>query len=237
MSIDAIATAPISGISSMATSQLLAELASEYERRSGLRVRIESVGGVDAARRANDGEPFDVVVLAADAIDRLSANGRIEPDGRIDVARSGIAMAVRAGQPCPEIGTTAALRETLLAAPRVGYSTGPSGRHVLALFERLGVAQAMSARLVQAPPGVPVGTLIARGEVEVGFQQLSELIRLPGITVVGPLPSGAQHMTIFSAAVCSASTRKVDAKGLLAFLASPAAAPVIRHHGMEPINS
>jgi ABC-type molybdate transport system substrate-binding protein len=225
---------PITGISSMATRHVLAELADAYERQSGQRVRIESVGGVDAARRVQEGAPFDFVVLAADAIDRLSATGRIDPGSRLHFARSGVAIAVAAGAARPEVGTEAALREALLAAHSIGYSTGPSGSHLARLFERWGIAEIVAPRIVRAPPGVPVGTLVARGDVELGFQQLSELIHLAGIEVIGSLPAEIQAVTVFSAAVCTVSRQHEAAKALLSFLVSPRADSEKLGHGMEP---
>ncbi|RKR31598.1 substrate-binding domain-containing protein [Paraburkholderia sp. BL17N1] len=224
----------ITGISSMATRQVLAELVEEYGRISGRRVAIESVGGVAAARRVQEGEPFDIVVLAADALDRLAAAGRIDPASRIELVRSGVAIAVAAGAPRPEIGTEAALRDTILAARSIGYSTGPSGSHLGRLFERWGIAETIAPRIVQAPPGIPVGALVARGEVELGFQQLSELMHLPGIDVIGSLPPGIQVITVFSAAVCKASDQHAAAGELISFLASPQADSVKLRHGMEP---
>jgi len=224
----------ITGISSMATRQMLAELVAEYERRSGRHAIIESVGGVAAARRVEEGEPFDIVVLAADAIDRLALAGWIDPASRVDLARSGVAIAVAAGAPRPEIGTEAAVRDAILASRMIGYSTGPSGSHLSRLFERWGIAEAIAPRIVQAPPGVPVGALVARGEVELGFQQLSELMHLPGIDVIGSLPPEIQFISVFSAAVCTASDQHAAAGELITFLASPQADSVKRRHGMEP---
>ncbi|REE21455.1 molybdate transport system substrate-binding protein [Paraburkholderia sp. BL27I4N3] len=224
----------ITGVSSMATRQLLAELVKEYGRISGRRVAIESVGGVDAARRVQAGEPLDIVVLAADALDRLAAAGRIDPASRIELVRSGVAIAVVAGAPRPEIGTEAALRDTILAARSIGYSTGPSGSHLGRLFERWGIAETIAPRIVQAPPGVPVGILVARGDVELGFQQLSELMHLPGIDVIGSLPPEVQIITTFSAAICMASRERDASRAFLSFLASPAASPAKLRHGMEP---
>jgi molybdate transport system substrate-binding protein len=226
---------PITGISSMATRQVLAELADAYERETGQHVAIQSVGGVDAARRVQDGEVFDIVVLAADAIDRLAGAGRVDPASRVKLARSGIAIAVPAGTPQPDIGSEAALREAVLGARSIGYSTGPSGTHLMRLFERWGVVQSIAPRIVQAPPGVPVGALVARGEVALGFQQLSELIHLPGIEVVGTLPPDAQSMTIFAAAVCTATSRRESAQALLSFLTSSEADGAKSANGMEPV--
>jgi len=226
--------AHITGITSMATREVMSELAATYERQSGQRVTIESVGGVEATRRLDNGEAFDFVVLAAKAIDKLAAAGRVDPESRFDLARSGIAIAVRAGAPRPDIGNERQVRDALLAARSIGYSTGPSGQYLSALFQRWGIADTIGARLVQSPAGVPVGGLVAGGDVEIGFQQLSELMHLPGIDVVGPLPPEIQEVTVFSGAVCLPSPRRDQAKALLAFCASPAAEGAKRRHGMEP---
>lgn len=156
---------PITGISSMATRQVLAELAVSYEQLSGRPVVIESVGGVDAVRRVEDGEAFDIVVLAADALDLLAVAGRVDPASRVAFVQSGIGVAVAAGQPRPNLRTEAELRDSILSARSIGYSTGPSGRHLTRLFERWGIADVIAERIVQAPPGVPVGDLVARGDV------------------------------------------------------------------------
>lgn len=225
---------PIRGISSMATRALLAELAAAYRAHAGVEVAIESVGGVDAARRVAAGEPFDVVVLAADAIDKLTTAGHVLAGSRAGVVRSDVAIAVRAGAPHPEVGSADALRRSLLAARTIGHSTGPSGTALLQLFERWGVAEALRARVVQAPPGVPVGSLVARGEVEIGFQQRSELMHLEGVDVLGGMPPGTEIVTVFAGAVGAASAQPGAARALLDFLASPATAEAKRRHGMEP---
>lgn len=222
------------GISSMATRHVLVELADAYGRRSGMCVAVESVGGVDAARRVQGGEVFDFVVLAADAIDQLARSARIDPASRADIARSGVAIAVVAGSRRPDIGNELAVRRAVLAARTIGYSTGPSGAHLARLFERWEIAETIASRTVQAPPGVPVGTLVAGGDVELGFQQLSELMHTPGIDVIGLLPPEIQCVTVFSAGVCTTSTRPEAARALLSFMASPEADAAKRRHGMEP---
>ncbi|MFM0040867.1 substrate-binding domain-containing protein [Paraburkholderia sediminicola] len=224
----------ITGISSMATRNVLADLVEQYARHSRQRVVVESVGGVEAARRVLDGEPFDIVVLSADAIDRLVAAGRVVAGTRADLARSGVAIAVAAGATQPEIASEAAVRDAILAARSIGYSTGPSGSHLVRLFERWGIAETIAPRIVQAPPGIPVGSLVASGDVELGFQQLSELMHLPGIDVVGTLPPDIQVVTIFSAAVCTTSEQRAEAQALISFLVSPQAASAKLAHGMEP---
>jgi len=225
---------PITGISSMAMRHVLAELVRDYETRSGRSVVVEAVGGVDAAHRVGDGETFDFVVLAADAIDRLAARGRVDAASRTDLARSGIAIAVVAGAERPGIGDEPAVRDAVVRARAVGYSTGPSGDHVIRLLKRWGIVADVAPRLVQASPGLPVATLLARGDIDLGFQQLSELLGVPGVDVVGPLPPPIQLATVFSAAVCTAARHVAAVRSLLAFLASPHADAAKRRHGMEP---
>jgi molybdate transport system substrate-binding protein len=224
----------INGISSMAMRHVLEALRDVYSQRSGQQVSVQFVGGIDAARRVDEGEAFDFVVLAADAIEKLAARGRVDGRSRTDLARSGVAIAVAAGTPRPDIGSESAIRDAVLRARSIGYSTGPSGVHLVRLFEQWGIAEAIASRVVQAPPGVPVGTLIAQGKVELGFQQLGELMHLPGIDVIGELPSAIQIVTVFSAAVCSASRHPEATATLLAFLASREADATKRRHGMEP---
>jgi molybdate transport system substrate-binding protein len=233
MAIEPAAGAPITGISSMATRRVLAELAGAYALATGQRVTIESVGGVDATRRVRDGEAFDFVVLAGSAIESLAAAGRVDARSRVDVARSGVAIAVAAGARRPDIGSEAAVRDAVRAARSIGTSSGPSGAHLARLLERWGIAEAVAPRLVQAPPGVPVGALVARGDTELGFQQSSEMIDVPGIDIVGMLPPEIQEVTVFAGAVCSASARHEAAAALLAYLASPDASAAKRRHGME----
>lgn len=218
----------------MATRQLLAELVALYAQRSGVAVSFESVGGVDAAKRVQAGEAFDVVCLASDAIDKLIAAGRIDAASKVDLVHSGVAVAVRAGAAQPDISTESAVREAVLAAHTISYSTGPSGVALAKLFERWGIADAIAARIVQAPPGVPVGALVARGEVELGFQQLSELIHVDGITLVGPLPPEIQITTTFSAGRAASSDQASAVQSLLAFMASPESAEAKRRQGMQP---
>lgn len=222
----------------MATRQVLADLVAEFELQSGCLVSMESVGGVDAAKRVDAGEVFDVVVLASDAIDKLISAGRIHADSKVDLVRSGVAVAVRAGAPLPDIGSEDAVRHAVRAARSIGYSTGPSGVALSRLFERWGIAGEIQGRIVQAPPGVPVGALVARGEVELGFQQLSELMHVEGIAVAGNLPQAIQIITTFSAdmatSLVAGSPRAEAVHALLEFMSSPQASGAKQRHGMEP---
>ena len=235
-----VAAAPLGmqGISSMATRLVLAELTQAFEQESGCKVLMESVGGVDAAKRVQAGEAFDVVILASDAIDRLVASGHLHAGSRVDLMRSGVAVAVAADAPLPDISTEEALRRAVCAAPSISYSTGPSGAALTRLFERWGIAEDIQARMVLAPPGVPVGSLVASGAVALGFQQLSELLHVQGIVVVGPLPPAVQFTTTFSAGVPAGlvpgSSRHTAVKALLDFMASPQADAAKLHQGMAP---
>jgi molybdate transport system substrate-binding protein len=211
----------------MATRQLLIELAAQFEAQSGLPVRVEAVGGVDAAKRVRAGEAFDVVVLASNVIDALIEEGRVDGQ-RIDVVTSPVAIAVRTGVPHPDVSSAEAVKRAALAAGRIGYSTGPSGTHLQRMFEGWGVGDALKARTVVAPPGVPVASLVAKGEIDLGFQQLSELAGTPGVEVVGMLPPEIQSMTTFSGGVARTSDQPEIALRLLTFLASPDVADVKR---------
>ncbi|RZS85849.1 substrate-binding domain-containing protein [Pigmentiphaga kullae] len=222
-------------LSSMATKQLLADLVAQYPQAQARDVLVESVGGVDAARRVQSGEAFDAIVLAANVIDQMTEAGHIVAGSRVDLVESGVYVAVRAGAPRPDIGSEAALKQAVLAGGTIGYSTGPSGVYLSKLFERWGIADQIKDRTVQSKPGIPVGTLIAKGEVDLGFQQLSEMMNVPGIDIVGPLPPGLQIMTTFSAGVAATSAQPDTVRELLAFMASAEADGIKRKNGMEPV--
>lgn len=224
---------PLVGISSMATRQLLAELA-PLCAPAGRTLQFESVGGVDAARRVAEGESFDLVVLAADAMDKLMVAGHLQPGTLKPLVDSPMAIAAREGMPAPAVGSESALREAVLQAQRIGYSTGPSGVALMALFERWGMLETLRARLVQARPGVPVASLVASGEASLGFQQLSELMHQPGVQVLGEMPAGVQITTTFSGAVAARSAQPALAAQALQALAGPAAEAVAVRLGLQP---
>jgi molybdate transport system substrate-binding protein len=217
----------------MATRAVLRELADRYQSATGHTVITAAAGGVEVAKRVRAGDTADIVVLASDVIGTLIAEGHLRP-GRVDLVKSGVAVAVRGGGARPDIGSEDALRRAVLAAATLSYSTGPSGTHLEKTFERWGVLTQIRERIVVPPPGVPVGTLVADGRAELGFQQLSELATLPGIDVLGPLPPEVQTLTVFSGGVAARCERPDAARAALDFMASPAAAEVIRRHWMEP---
>lgn len=220
-------------ISSMATREVLAELASQYQQATSQPISTEAGGGVDVAKRVRAGEAVDVVVLASDVIDKLIAEGRLLAGSRVDVVKSGVAVAVRAGAARPDISSEESLRRAVLAARSLSCSTGPSGSYLEKMFERWGVLEQIRSRIVVPPPGIPVGSLVADGSVELGFQQLSELMRLAGVMVLGPLPPEIQTITTFAGGVCATCSRPDAARALLAYMSSPATAPIKQQHGME----
>lgn len=222
------------GICSPATYPLLAELAGIWHDQEGLPLRIDVAGGLEVANRIAAGEAFDWVVLACGAIDRLATAGQAAAASKAGIAQSDVAIAIPLGARCPDIGSEAALRHTLLEARSIGYSTGPSGTALLALIDRWGLAETLGPRMVQAPAGVPVGSLLAQGVASIGFQQRSELIHLRGITLVGGMPAGLDIVTTFCAARCTASPRAREVQALVDFLRSPDTDAAKRRHGMTP---
>jgi molybdate transport system substrate-binding protein len=159
--------------------------------------------------------------------------GRLLAGSRVDLVRSGIAIAVKTGAPRPDVASEEAVRGAVSAARTLSYSTGPSGVYLERMFERWGILEAVRARIVVPPPGVPVGSLVASGAAELGFQQLSELLTSAGIDVLGALPPAIQSITVFSGGIATGSTRTVAARALLEFMASPAVGDVKRRFGME----
>jgi len=223
----------------MATKAVLSQLTHLYKAQTGVEVQIESVGGVDAAKRVQAGEGFDIVLLASDAIDKLIQAGHLLTNSRQDWVLSSVAVAVKKGGKHPDISTEAALKASVLSSATLSYSTGPSGVYLEKLFERWGISSEVKAATVVAPPGVPVGSLVASGQVELGFQQLSELIALPGIDVLGTLPSEVAYTTRFSSGIPAAieknPIRWSEVKSFVEFLNSSGVQQIKIDQGMSPI--
>jgi molybdate transport system substrate-binding protein len=217
----------------MATRQLLAELAGAVARDMSQPLITAAAGGVEVARRIEAGEAVDIVVLADKVIDKLIAVGRLRAASRVDLVRSDIAVAVRSGAPRPDISDAQAVKRCVLEARSLSYSTGPSGIYLEQLFERWGILQQLRSRIVVPPPGVPVGTLVADGRCELGFQQLSELISLRGIEVLGTLPAEIQATTVFSGGIASHCTNPLAARQVLEYLAAPATKKIKQRYGMD----
>jgi molybdate transport system substrate-binding protein len=224
----------ITALSSMATRHILADLSKAYEQLNGIRTDIRSMGGVEAAKLVRASEPTDVVVLASKVMEGLEAEGHIVKGSIMDFARSGIAIAVPTGAARPQVASEQAVRQAMLEARRICYSTGPSGDHLKALCQKWGVADSVLGRALVAPPGVPVASLVAGGDADLGFQQLSELIGQRGIEVLGPLPPEIQAVTTFAAGLSSASHEREAARAVVAYMASAETGDTKRRYGMEP---
>jgi molybdate transport system substrate-binding protein len=209
------------------------ELLPQFEQASGHKVKAEWSSTPDIRRRIAGGEAADLVILADNATEELIQQGKLAPGRRISFARSGIGVAVRAGAPKPDIGSAEALKRSLLAAKSVGYSAGASGVYLLGMFEKLGIAEQVKAKAAHVNPGEPVGEAVARGEAEIGFQQVSELIHVKGIDYLGPLPLELQHITVFSGGIPSAAKEADPATALAQFLTASAVTPTLKKHGLE----
>ena len=227
-------TPPLKLLSSMATRDVLREMACRYQADTGRAVNAEAGGGVDILKRVQLGEAVDVVVLASNAIDKLLAEEKLISGSRVDLVKSGIAIAIRANRPRPPVETEDGVKRAVLAAGTLSYSTGPSGVYLEKLFERWGILEAIRHRIVVPPPGVSVGSLVAGGAAELGFQQLSELKNVPDIDILGPLPPSIQSVTTFSGGISVSCADHAASRQLLAFMASPATAAAKIRHGMEP---
>jgi molybdate transport system substrate-binding protein len=221
------------------------ELGPAFERTSGHRLittRGPSMGDSPEAipTRLARGELADVVILDGGIAEELGNKGLVRADSKIQLARSLIGMVVRAGAVKPDIGSVEALRNTLLAAKSIAYSDSGSGAYLsTTLFPKLGIADQVvgKSRRVRGPPsGEPVAAVVARGDVEIGFQQVAELIHVPGITFVGTIPTEVQPTVFFSGAVTSAATQPEAAAALIRFLSSADAAPVIMKAGLTPLS-
>jgi molybdate transport system substrate-binding protein len=220
-------------LQSMATRRLLEQVAPAFARETGRDLALRPMGGVEAARLVRAGGPADVVILAAASMRQLAAEGFVKAGSLRDIARAEMVVAVPAGAPRPDLSSGEAVRQTILSARRVAYSTGPSGDHLLALCAAWGIP-ADGDRFLKAPPGVPVGSLLARGEADLGFQQRSELVGVAGVDIVAALPSDVQATTTFTAGISATCRRAGLARALLDLLTSPLADDIKWTLGLEP---
>jgi molybdate transport system substrate-binding protein len=224
--------AEINVLSSQAIKEAYLAFAPEFERVSGHKLSTTWNGTVDILKKLRAGETFDMVILVTPSMDEMIKEGRIAADSRVDLVRSGIGVAVPTGAPKPDLSSAETIKRALLGAEKgVGYSSGPSGVFLQDLFRRWGIADRI--KQTQTPPGTPVGSLIARGDVDLGFQQVSELLLYPGIQYAGALPADMQHVSVFAGGVHSAAKHPDAARELIRFISSPAALPYIRKTGME----
>jgi molybdate transport system substrate-binding protein len=237
----AVRAAEIKVVTSGAFTAAYLKLVPEYERATHNKLVTEfgpSMGTTHNAipLRLERREAIDVVIMAAPALADLVKQGKVRPGSRVDLVQSVIGMAVKAGAPKPDISTIDALKRTLLEAKSIAYSDSASGVYLSTeLFPKLGIADRIrgKSRKIEADP---VGEAVARGEIEIGFQQISELRPVKGIDIVGPLPPGAQRVTVFAAGIPASSKHPAEAKALIEWLASPAVYTAIRESGLAPAN-
>jgi molybdate transport system substrate-binding protein len=231
---DSTNAAEIKVLSTQATEGTYRELVPQFEKATGHKVTTIFSGTLDVQKRLAAGESYDMIIMAAPAIDAQIKAGKVVAGSRVDIAKSGVAVGVPKGAPKPDISTTEALKKTVLAAKSIGYSTGPSGVYVINLFEKLGVAEKVKDKLKQTPTGVFVGSIIANREVEIGFQQVSELADFPGVDYVGSLPAEVQQTTVFSSGIIVGGKEAEAVGTLVKFLTSPEAGAAFKKRGMEP---
>ena len=226
--------AEIRVLSTQATEEAYRELVPQFEQASGHKVATVFTGTLDANKRLAAGESYDLLIMSAPSIEEHIKSGKVAAGSRVDLAKSGVGVAVKPGAPKPDISTTEALKKALLAAKSIGYSTGPSGVYMIGLFQRLGVADEIKPKLKQTPTGVFVGSIIASGEAEIGFQQVSELSHFAGVNYIGPLPADLQQFTTFASGIMAGAKEADAAKALVKFITSPNAAAAFKKRGMEP---
>jgi molybdate transport system substrate-binding protein len=221
-------------LSSIATREAYLELVPQFESATGHKV-VTTWAGTTAImqRMAVGGENHDIVVISSSEMDELIKQGKIVSGSRVDLAQSGIGIAVRKGAPRPDVSSAAALKQALLAAKTVGYTSGPSGVYMAGLIERMGIGAQVKPKHRGVPSGGTIGTIVASGDADIGFQQVSELVHIPGVDYIGPLPSDVQCVTIFSSGLQTGTAQPDAAKALVAFLTTPAAKAVMRKHGLE----
>ena len=221
-------------LSTQATQETYRELIPQFEKTTGHKVTTIFTGTLDAQKRLAAGESYDMIIMAGPAIDAQIKAGKVTSGSRVDLAKSGVGVGVPKGAPKPDVSTTEALKKALLAAKSIGYSTGPSGVYMISLFDRLGLSEQVRDKLKQTPTGVFVGTIIANREVEIGFQQVSEVGNFPGVDYVGPLPAEVQQTTVFSSGIVADAKEAEAARALVKFLTTPDAGAAFRKRGMEP---
>jgi molybdate transport system substrate-binding protein len=226
--------AEIRVIGSVGTREAYNRLVPEFEKATGNKVTTTWGGVTAVAKRVADGETADVVMLPAAQIDELIKLGKVRADSRVNVASIGIGVVVKAGAPKVDISSAESLKKALLAAKTFAYSAGPSGLHMEKLIRDWGIAEAVKGKIVPPRPNIRIGEMVAAGEAEVGFQQVSELLPVKGVDYLGALPADIQEVTVFSAGVHTSATAPDAGRALLRFLTAPEAASIIRKTGMEP---
>lgn len=211
-----------------------AELVAAFEKSSGHKVVTTWAGTVNATKRVSDGEVYDLIIIGSSNIDQLIAAGKLVAGSRADFAKTGIGVAVRGGLPKPDVSTSDAVKAAALAATSIVYSAGPSGAYVAELLKKMGIAEQVASRVKQPSSGAEVAAILARGEADFGFAQVSEFLNVPGLIDLGPLPASIQNFTIYAAGLHAAAPSPDAANALVKHLKAPGAATAIKKMGMEP---
>jgi molybdate transport system substrate-binding protein len=229
-----VAAAEIKVLASPGVREAYNELIPQFERASGHHVTTIWDGVVNVTKRVAEGEVADIVILPAAQIDELTRKGKLVAGSRIDVAKSGVGVAIKAGTPKPRLRNGDDLKTALLKANKIAFSTGPSGVYIQRLMQQWGIWDTVKDKTIIPSVETPVGIAIAQGDADIGFQQVSELIHIKGIAFLGPLPADIQEMTVFSAGLHKDVTAPVAARAFMLFLGAPGAASAFRKAGMEP---
>ena len=217
-----------------AAKEALVELAADFEKSSGHKVTLVWGGTEAITKRISDGEAADIVLIAAPNIQRLIAQGALREGSRADFARVGVGVAVRAGLLKPDISSAEAVKNAVVAAKSVAYSTGPSGFYIAEMFKKMGIADQITDKVKQPASGVQIAEMLARGDADLGFQQVSELLHAKGIDYLGPLPADIQNITIYAAGLHNGSAAPWAANALIDFLTGPTATASIKKIGLDP---
>jgi molybdate transport system substrate-binding protein len=221
-------------IASNAVKETYLLLLPQYEKASGNRVKVDWVGTDDVVRRIGGDEVADVVIAPSFTIDNLIRDGKLAAGSRVDVAHSIIGVALRPGAPKPDLSSGEGLKKSLLQAKSIIISGGPSGTYLSALFQRWGIADQIKGKTKRLGPGESPGVAVARGDGDIGFTQVSELLAVKGIDYLGPIPADVQSVTIFSAGIHKSAPQAEAARGLVKFVTAPASVPVLKKTGLEP---
>jgi molybdate transport system substrate-binding protein len=225
--------ADITVLATPAIKEAYGEIVPVFEKQTSQKVATTWIGTAELSRRLSAGEVFDAVICASNLLEELTDAGRLMAGSRTDVARSAVGVAVKAGAPKPDVATEEALKKTLITAKSIGISTGPSGVYLTQLFQRIGVLDDIKMKFRTPPPGGMVSELVAKGDADIGFQQVSELVNKPDIDFLGPLPDSLNRVTVFAGGVHARSSEADAARAFLRFLASPEHAALLRKHGLQ----
>ena len=228
--------AEIKVLSTQATEEAYKELVPQFEKASGHKVTTVFTGTLDLQKRIGAGEMYDLIIMAGPAIDDFIKSGKVVGGSRVDLAKSGVGAGVPKGAPKPDISTTDAFKRALLDAKSICYvEQGATGIYLKGLLQRLGIAEQLKARTKLLPPSNPAAFAVANGEAEIGMTQISEILPYAGAELVGPLPAEIGLASVYPAAVATAAKEPDAATALIKFLAGPAAAPVLKAKGLDPV--